>query len=64
MRTSGMTMVLATHEMGFAREISDLVCFLKDGVILESAPPAQLFSAPQHTETREFLERVIASGRL
>jgi polar amino acid transport system ATP-binding protein len=64
MRTSGMTMVLATHEMGFAREISDLVCFLKDGVILESAPPAQLFSAPQHAETREFLERVIASGRL
>ena len=64
MRTEGMTMVLATHEMGFAREISDLVCFLKDGVILESAPPEQLFTAPQRPETREFLERVIASGRL
>ena len=41
MRGQGMTMILATHEMGFAREISDLVCFLKDGVILEAAPPAQ-----------------------
>jgi polar amino acid transport system ATP-binding protein len=64
MRTRGMTMVLATHEMQFAREISDLVCFLKDGVVLEAAPPAQLFSAPQHPETQAFLERVIASGRL
>ena len=64
MRSNGMTMVLATHEMGFAREISDLVCFLKDGVILEAAPPEQLFTEPQHPETRAFLERVIASGRL
>jgi polar amino acid transport system ATP-binding protein len=40
------------------------VCFLKDGVVLEAAPPAQLFSAPQHPETQAFLERVIASGRL
>jgi polar amino acid transport system ATP-binding protein len=64
MRGEGMTMVLATHEMGFAREISDTVCFLKDGVILESGPPDQLFTEPAHTETREFLERVIASGRL
>jgi polar amino acid transport system ATP-binding protein len=64
MRGQGMTMILATHEMGFAREISDLVCFLKDGVILEAAPPAQLFTAPQQPETQEFLERVIASGRL
>jgi polar amino acid transport system ATP-binding protein len=64
MRNEGMTMVLATHEMGFAKEISDLVCFLKDGVILESAPPAQLFTAPSRPETAEFLERVIASGRL
>jgi polar amino acid transport system ATP-binding protein len=63
-RAEGMTMVLATHEMSFAREISDLVCFLKDGVILEAAPPATLFSAPTHPETREFLQRVIASGRL
>ena len=64
MRNDGMTMVLATHEMGFAREIADLVCFLQDGVILESAPPAQLFTEPQHAETRDFLARVIASGRL
>jgi polar amino acid transport system ATP-binding protein len=63
-RTEGMTMVIATHEMGFAREISDLVCFLKDGVILEAAPPATLFSAPARPETQEFLQRVIASGRL
>ncbi len=64
MRNDGMTMVLATHEMGFAREIADLVCFLKDGVILESAPPGQLFTAPNQPETRDFLQRVIASGRL
>lgn len=64
MRAQGMTMVLATHEMGFAREISDTVCFLKDGRILEAAPPARLFTDPQEPETREFLERVIASGRL
>lgn len=64
MRNAGMTMVLATHEMGFAREISDLVCFLKDGVILEAALPEQLFTDPQHPETRSFLQRVIASGRL
>ena len=64
MRAEGMTMVLATHEMGFAREISDKVCFLKDGVILESGPPEQLFTAPENQETRDFLERVIASGRL
>ena len=47
-----------------AREISDLVCFLKDGVILEAAPPAMLFTAPERQETAEFLQRVIASGRL
>ena len=64
MRGQGMTMILATHEMGFAREISDLVCFLKDGVILEAAPPSKLFTAPDRPETAEFLERVIASGRL
>ncbi len=64
MRGEGMTMVLATHEMGFAREISDQVCFLKDGVVLESGTPEQLFTEPARPETREFLERVIASGRL
>ncbi len=64
MRAQGMTMIIATHEMGFAKEIADLVCFLKDGVILEAAPPGKLFTAPERPETREFLERVIASGRL
>lgn len=64
LRHSGMTMVLATHEMGFAREIADTVCFLKDGVVAELGPPEQVFSNPQMPETREFLERVIASGRL
>jgi polar amino acid transport system ATP-binding protein len=64
MRDLGMTMVLATHEMGFAKEISDQVCFLQAGRILEAGPPAQMFSAPREPATREFLERVIASGRL
>ncbi len=64
MRGQGMTMIIATHEMGFAREISDLVCFLKDGVILEAAPPAKLFTLPDRPETADFLQRVIASGRL
>ncbi len=63
-RSEGMTLVLATHEMGFAREISDMVCFLKDGVVLESGRPEQLFTAPARAETAEFLQRVIASGRL
>jgi len=64
LRRDGMTMVLATHEMGFAREIADLVCFLQDGRIVESAPPATLFTAPREPATQAFLERVIASGRL
>jgi polar amino acid transport system ATP-binding protein len=64
MRSAGMTMLLATHEMGFAREIADTVCFLKDGRIVEQGPPAQMFSDPSRPETREFLSRVIASRRL
>jgi polar amino acid transport system ATP-binding protein len=64
MRTDGMTMVIATHEMGFAREIADVVCFLKDGRILEQGHPSQIFSDPRHDDTRDFLARVIASGRL
>lgn len=64
MRDLGMTMVLATHEMGFAKEIADTVCFLQDGRILEQGPPEQMFTAPQHPETQDFLARVIASGRL
>jgi polar amino acid transport system ATP-binding protein len=64
LRTNGMTMVIATHEMGFAREISDTVCFLDAGRIVESAPPEQLFGEPIEQRTRTFLTRVIESGRL
>ena len=60
----GMTMVIATHEMAFAREISDKVCFLDSGVILEEGTPEQIFSEPREARTREFLARVLAAGRL
>lgn len=55
----GMTMILATHEMGFARELADKVCFLDAGRIIEQGPPAELFSAPQKDRTRAFLARVL-----
>ncbi|MGH2683679.1 MAG: amino acid ABC transporter ATP-binding protein [Actinomycetota bacterium] len=61
---AGMTMLLATHEMGFARDIAHRVCFLDDGVILEQGPPERMFSEPQHPRTRQFLQRIIAAGRL
>jgi polar amino acid transport system ATP-binding protein len=64
LRGAGMTMIIATHEMGFAREISDLVCFLKDGRVHEQGHPEQIFTLPERQETRNFLARVIASGRL
>jgi polar amino acid transport system ATP-binding protein len=60
----GMTMILATHEMGFARDIAHRVAFLDDGVILEDGPPDRIFSEPQHPRTRRFLQRIIAAGRL
>ncbi len=60
----GMTMVIATHEMGFARDIADRVCFLDAGVVLESGPPGQLFSEPREARTRQFLQRIIDAGRL
>ena len=60
----GMTMILATHEMSFAREVADKVCFLDAGVILEEGPPAQIFSHPEQPRTREFLARIIEAGRL
>ena len=60
----GMTTIMATHEMSFAREIADKICFLDDGVILEEGPPEQIFSTPQQPRTREFLARVIEAGRL
>ena len=61
---TGMTMLIATHEMSFAREIANRVCFLDAGRILETAPPAEMFSAPREERTRQFLDRVIAAGRL
>jgi polar amino acid transport system ATP-binding protein len=60
----GMTMIIATHEMSFAREIADKVCFLDNGVICEQGPPEQIFSNPQEPRTREFLARIIEAGRL
>ncbi len=60
----GMTMVVATHEMGFARDIADRVCFLDEGVILEEGPPAVIFSEPKEPRTQQFLARIVAAGRL
>jgi polar amino acid transport system ATP-binding protein len=60
----GMTLLLATHEMGFARQVASRVCFLHGGRIVEQGPPEQMFTAPAQPETRQFLERVLASGRL
>ncbi len=64
LKAGGMTMLFATHEMAFAREISDRVCFLHRGQILEEGPPEQIFGAPAEPRTREFLQRVIDAGRL
>jgi polar amino acid transport system ATP-binding protein len=60
----GMTMVIATHEMGFARDIANRVCFLDAGVILEQGEPAEIFSTPREERTRQFLQRIIDAGRL
>jgi polar amino acid transport system ATP-binding protein len=60
----GMTMVIATHEMGFARDIARRVCYLHEGVILEQGPPDRIFSEPEHERTRQFLQRIIAAGRM
>lgn len=59
LKQEGMTMVLATHEMGFARQAADKVCFLKDGRIIEEGPPAQIFDHPRHDATKAFLERAL-----
>lgn len=61
---SGMTMLIATHEMSFARDIANRVCFLDDGVILEEGPAAEIFSSPQNPRTQQFLQRIIQAGRL
>ena len=60
----GMTMLLATHEMGFAREVASKVCFLYEGVVHEEGPPAQIFGDPREERTRIFLKRIIEAGRL
>ncbi len=60
----GMTMILATHEMGFARDVADRICFLDEGVILEEGPPAEILSAPKEERTQRFLQRIISAGRL
>jgi polar amino acid transport system ATP-binding protein len=60
----GMTMLIATHEMSFAREVAHRVCFLDEGVIAEDGPPEQIFTAPTNPRTAEFLRRVIAAGRM
>jgi polar amino acid transport system ATP-binding protein len=64
LKADGMAMVLATHEMGFATQVADEVCFLKDGNIIERGPASQVISAPQEAETKDFLRRVHEAGRL
>jgi polar amino acid transport system ATP-binding protein len=64
LKAEGMTMVLATHEMGFAKQVADEVCFLKDGRILEWGPPDQILNKPQERQTQEFLKQVYEAGRL
>lgn len=64
LKLNGMTMIIVTHEMGFARDVADRVCFLEGGRILEEAPPQRLFSTPEHPRTRQFLQRIIEAGRL
>ncbi|MFN8016984.1 MAG: amino acid ABC transporter ATP-binding protein [Acidimicrobiales bacterium] len=64
LKAAGMTMVLATHEMGFARDISDRICFLHGGAILEAGPPAQIFDAPTHERTAQFLRHLSDARRL
>jgi polar amino acid transport system ATP-binding protein len=60
----GMTMLIATHEMGFARDIANRICFLDQGVILEEGPPERIFSAPENPRTQQFLQRIIDAGRM
>jgi polar amino acid transport system ATP-binding protein len=62
--TGGMTMLIATHEMGFARDVAHRVCFLDVGRILEQGPPGQIFGEPREERTRQFLQRIVAAGRM
>ncbi|HEU5009969.1 MAG TPA: ATP-binding cassette domain-containing protein, partial [Gaiellaceae bacterium] len=60
----GMTMLIATHEMGFARDVARRVCFLDEGVILEEGTPVEIFGAPREARTQQFLQRIVEAGRL
>jgi polar amino acid transport system ATP-binding protein len=64
LKGEGMTMLIATHEMSFAREVADQVCFLHEGAILERGAPERIFSAPEREETQRFLRRLLAAGRV
>lgn len=64
LKEEGMTMIVATHEMGFARDVADRVYFLDDGVFLESGPPEEIFNNPTQPRTRQFLQRIVEAGRL
>jgi polar amino acid transport system ATP-binding protein len=64
LKAEGMTMVIATHEMAFARDVADEVCFLHEGRVVERGDPGRIFTAPERPETQQFLRRVLASGRL
>jgi polar amino acid transport system ATP-binding protein len=64
LKAEGMTMLIATHEMGFAREVADEVCFLHDGLIVERGDPERIFTAPEQPETQRFLRRLLEAGRL
>jgi polar amino acid transport system ATP-binding protein len=64
LKANGMTMIIVTHEMGFAREVADRVCFLEGGRILEEDVPEKLFSNPSNPRTQQFLQRIIEAGRL
>jgi polar amino acid transport system ATP-binding protein len=64
LKEQGMTMVIVTHEMGFARDVADRVYFLDEARILEEGPPSQVFADPRHPRTRQFLQRIIDAGRL
>ncbi|MFG2043557.1 amino acid ABC transporter ATP-binding protein [Dactylosporangium sp. NPDC048998] len=63
-KSDGVTMLLATHEMGFARQVADRVCFLDGGVLVEQGPPEQVLGEPREPRTRQFLSRIIEAGRL
>jgi polar amino acid transport system ATP-binding protein len=64
LKEQGMTMLIATHEMGFARDVADRVCFLDAGRILEQGAPEQIFTDPQEPRTQQFLQRIVEAGRL